>query len=248
MGDIVGSILFIKNNYEIDPELLKQLEKDYKTYIVIDTWEGLDIISDHHIDTFIFMSDNHIEKSTHEFLDELHKERTKFTPIIFISKQPNDDLHKNLYENSSWNFISYPINHEKFIRMIKNSMAMADFLDDRIIVLEKSGHEYRYNIRNISRIQRSRDRHIKIYSRNSETGIEDAEEFFYDHPLHKFPKHHGIQKQIKQAYQSWLVNTSNVKEVRITDTELVLNNGVVVPTSRKYITNFRKEKPKKRGE
>jgi len=243
VGDTVGSILFVKNNYEIDSELLKQLEKDYRIYVAIDTWDGLDIISDHHIDTFIFMSDNHIEKSVQNFLKELYMERSQLTPIIFISEKPSEILQLKINKSSSWCFTPYPIHHKDFIEIIKSSMKMATFLNDRTIALKKSGHEYHYSVRNISRVQRSRDRYVKVYSRDSETDIEDVEEFFYDHPLHKFSKHHDIEKQIKQAHQSWLVNASKVKEIRVADTELVLTDGTVVPTSRKYINNFRKRKP-----
>ena len=243
MGDTVGSILFVKNNYEIDSELLKRLEKDYKTYVAIDTWAGLDIISEQHIDTFIFMSDNHIEKSTQNFLKELYTERSQLTPIIFVSEKPDKALQSKINKSNSWYFTPYPIHHEDFIEIVKNSMVMATLLDDKSIILKKSGHEYHYNIRDISRIQRSKDKHIKVYSRNAETGIKNTEEFFYNYPLHKFSKHHNIEKQIKQAHQSWLVNASKVKEIRVADTELVLTDGTVVPTSRKYINNFRKRKP-----
>ncbi|MCL1990172.1 MAG: LytTR family transcriptional regulator DNA-binding domain-containing protein [Defluviitaleaceae bacterium] len=242
MGNVTGSILFITNNHEIEPTLLKQLEKAYKVYLASDTWDGIDMMNENHIDAFAIMSNWHIEPVTENLLEELRKTRSKFTPTIFISKQPSDDLNTRLYTRSGWYFSVYPIHQERFMTIVSDAMELAHSVDDKTIKLKKNRDEYPYKVRNISRIKRSRHRCIKIYSQNPITGVEEEEEFFYDLPLATFLKNNGIEKYIKQSHQSWLVNVSKVKEVRTADTELVLFDGTVVPTSKKFIVNFKKSK------
>lgn len=237
----MGSILIIKNDYEFDPELLKRLEQDYRIHFSKDAWDALDIISENYIDIFAIISNDHHEASIEDFFRELEATRSDATPIILISEKPSKDLQSKAHQKG-WYLIGYPINHQHFISAIKRSTIIANALDDRIIILEKRGHKYPYKIRNISRIQRTKNRYIKVYSRNAITLVEEEEEFFYEHPLYEFPKHYDIEGQIKQAQQSWLVNVSEIKEIRITDTELVLHSGVVVPTSKNYIKNFIRQK------
>ena len=234
----MGSILIITNNYEIDPELLELLEKEYRIHIASDTWDGLNIIDEHHIDTFAIMSNDYIEKSIMDLLIELAASRSIATPVIFISENPRETLQSKVNKSGSWYLIEYPLNHGDFMTMIRNTMIIANALNDRSITIRKKRIPYTYKVRNISRIKRTKDRYIKIYSRNPITLIEEEEEFFYEFPLPEFLKEYGIEKEIKQAQQSWLVNASEIKEVRKADMELVLANGIVIPTSKKYINNF----------
>jgi len=240
----LGSILIIQNSYEIDQDLLELLEKAYQVHTASDTWEGLNIIDEYHIDIFVIISNDHIEASTKDFLKELWKKRSKHTPVVFISEKPSENLQFSLYKNSSWYFAEYPINHEAFISIINHAMELVNILDDQSIMLKKNRYLYPYKVKNISRIERTRNRYIKIYSRNPITLVEEQKEFFYPDPLHEFSKRHGVEKQIKQAQQSWLVNVSDIKEIRTTDMELVLVGGAVVPTSSKFIDNFRNKTKK----
>ena len=234
----MGSILIIHNDYDIDPALQKILKQEYTVHVAQDTWEGLDIIDENHIDIFVIMSNNHFETTIENFLKELRKIRSDVTPIIFISKKSTEALNLEILKNGGWYFIEYPIDNQAFLIMIKNAMKIANALDDRMILLKKKRHTYPYQVKNIIRIQRSRDRYIKVYSRNILTHIEETEEFFYDAPLSNFPIEHGIEKQLKQAYQSWLVNISEIKKINEPDMELEMINGTKVPLSRKYSENF----------
>ena len=216
----------------------------YKVYLAKDAWEGLDIIDENYIDIFAIVSNDHIEKSTWDFLNELHKEREKITPIIFVSEKPSEDLNANIYKYG-WYFIPHPIDHTDFMTLTKRVMKVANGLDDKVIELKKNRHYYTYKVKNITRIQRTRAKHIKVFSRDDVTHAEEEEEFFYEFPLHRFIEDHDIEKYMKQAQQSWLVNASEVKIVNPTDMELVLRNKAVVPTSKNYIDNFYKEEAKK---
>lgn len=242
----MGSILIIQNNYEIEEELQKKIKTVCNLYIAQDVWEGLDIIEEHYVDAFAIISEEHIEKATWEFLNELRKNRSKFTNIIFISATPSKELQVHLFKNNTWCFIPLPIVHDDFMSMVKNAIEMANFFDDKSIILRKNHHDYRYQVKNILKIERSKNRYIKIYTWDPlapQTGKE--EEFFYDAPLYEFIEEHGIEKQFKQAYQSWLVNEAKIVEIRRSDLELVLADGSVVPTSKKFINNFSKGKNRK---
>ena len=124
--------------------------------------------------------------------------------------------------------------------MLEGAMGIASVLNVKTIILKKNRHLYPLEVRNISRVQRSRNKHIFVYSRDPITGVEEKEEFFFEYPLHYFIKRHGLEKHIKQAQQSWLVHVSEVRKINIEDMELTLRNGVTVPTSKKYIDNFTK--------
>lgn len=236
----MGSILIVQNDYKINLELLELLEKEYHIYVAEDVWEGLNLIEEHYIDTFVMMLDRHIGEEIKRFLKELWKNRSKHTPIVFIAEKPSEELHLHLYKNSSWYFTEYPINYEDFISIIAHSMELADILNDKGIVLKSNRHLYLYKVKNISRIERSKNRYINIYSHNPTMLTEEVQTFYYPGTLQKFLKEYDVEKQIKQAHQSWLVNISDIKEVRITDLELVLMNGTIIPTSKKFIHNFRK--------
>ena len=240
-GSVLGSILIIKNNYELQPEVLERLEKVYKVYVVEDTWGGLDTIDEHHIDIFAIMLDDYIEASTQDFLKELNKSRSRFTPVIFIAKVSNEQLKSVCYKRSSRYLTSHPIHHEELMLIIKDAMEIAVLLDDKSIVLEKVGHQCHYKVRDISRIERSRNRTIKVYSRNPDSQMDESEEFHFDAPLAEFPKQHGIEKYLEKPHQSWLVNKSHVRSVRTADMEIDLAHGIAVPANKAYIKKFKKK-------
>jgi len=127
---------------------------------------------------------------------------------------------------------------------VEEAKKIANFLDDKAIKIRKNRHLYTYKVKDISRIYRTRDKYINIYSRNPVTLAEEVEEFYCEFSLPSFLKFHGIEKYMKQAQQSWLVNVSEVKIVNSTDMELVLWDGNIVPTSSKYIKNFYEKKVK----
>ena len=233
----MGSLLIIENNYKIDPKLQKLLEKVYRTYIVKDPWDGLNIIGEHHIDMFAVMSDDHRERFTEDFFRELEATRSDAISIILISETPTIAIQSKANEKG-WYLIKYPIDHQQLINALKRAMIVANALNDRVIVFYKGGHRYPYQLKHITRIQRSRNRSVKVYSQNPDKPVEEVEEFFFKYPLSEFSKYYDVERYIKQAHQSWLVNTSAVREVRAPDLELVLSNGRVVPTSKNYIENF----------
>lgn len=94
--------------------MLKLLESKYKVYVRQDAYNGVELISENYVDIFVIMSDNHIETETWEFINELHKNRMKITPIVFVSHTLSDDLesHRHRY---GWFFHLYPIRHEDFL-------------------------------------------------------------------------------------------------------------------------------------
>ena len=237
----MGSILIIKNNYEVDPELLKLLKQSYKVHLAEDAWHGQDILSENYIDVSIIASDDHIEKSTWDFINELHRDRLETTPIIFISKKLNEQLSTELLERGGWFFLSYPIDKEKFLAILKNqAMAMAQVYNTKGIILKKSRESYHYKIKDISRIERTTSKSIAVYTFNSHTLEETKKEFRYEFSLVGFLKLHNIENFFTQASQSCLVNTAEVEVVKGSTMELVLRCGASVPVSRNYIKNFRK--------
>lgn len=231
------SLLFVKNNYEIDPELLKQLRKEFALYISSNTFEAFDVVNDHCI--FIIMIDHSIDEFTRSFLEEIYNARSLSTPIIFISKNPSEDFKSEVNRNSGWNLVDFPINQQEFMLLIKNEMRIAIALNEKIISLEKNGMVYIYNVRNISRIERSRRRYIKVYCSTPTTFINEEEEFYFDEPLYNFPTKFNIQDRIKHIHQSWLVNTSYIARIRKSDREIDLNIGITLPLSLKFMKNLK---------
>jgi len=234
----VEHILFIRNNYEIDSKLLELLKKDYKVSIVGDADDAQVIIREKYIDVFVIASDNHIEENTWKFFKELHKNRSEMTPIIFISKQePNQILNSNLYVYN-WYFMPCPIDHSLFSTLMERVMITARTLNDKSIVLMRNRIYHPFKVVDVSRINRSKPRHITLYSDNPQKGKEDEEEFFYRGPLSDFPKKYGVEMFFKQASQSWIVNVNYVKEINPTDMIITLKNGIEIPTSENYIHHF----------
>ena len=236
-GSVLGSVLIVNNDRKFDSTLLKWLEQNYKIYFATDGWDALDIISEYHIDVPIVMSDDHHEAFIEEFFKELEATRSAAMPVILISANPNPPLQAKAHQKG-WYLIKAPIEHQLFIDVINRTMIVADALNDKTLILEKNSHKYPYKVKNITRIQRSRDRCINVYSLNPATLVEEVKEFSFKSTLAQFPKQYNIEKYFKQAQQSWLVNASMVKEIRTVDMELVLFDGTVVPTSKKFIENF----------
>ena len=237
----MGSVLLIKNNYSVDEELLEQLREKYKIHLANDAWDGLNVIDENNIDVFVIFSGNHTEPSTKDFIKGLHQEGFDVVPIIFISEKQSEELLADMNKMGYWYFISYPVDYKDFKTVLKRAMNIAEAFDKKSIMLKKQRHLYTYKVRDISRIQRSsKNRHIIVYSRDPITGIEKKEEFFFEYPLHYFIKRHGLEKYIKQAQKGWLVHASEVVKIKTDDMELVLRCGTVIPTSKKYIDNFKK--------
>jgi len=235
-------ILIIKNNHDLDVELQRQLEESYQIHLAKDAFEGQTIINKNYIDVSIIISDNHIEEDTWSFIKMLHVEQSELSPIIFISNEVSKELQAHLCVTYGWFFTSSPIEHEILMEIISKAMEIAQVINEKSIRLKKKkGHSfaYKYKLKDISRIERSRDRTIKIYASNSFYGEEL--EFFYPFPLQEFLVEHGIEKEFKQAHQSWLVNVSHVRKIFLTDLKLILADGTVVPSSRKFIGQFKEK-------
>lgn len=231
------SILIIKNEYEIKLSVQEQLEQDYKVYFADDTWGGLDAIEEKHIDIFVVGSDGHDTDPVWDFIKELHLNRWEATPIIFISKEPADNLYKKA-NNYGWYLLSYPVDSENFTTVVKRAMVVATALNEKFITLKKDGHDYKFNVKDITHIHRKRDKYITIYSYDPMTHIEHENEFYFGFALSYFLKRYEITKYIKQTHRSWLVNNSQVKSINRKDMEITLRCGVTIPTSRKYISDF----------
>jgi len=227
----------ITHDYDIEPELLKTLADKYRSHVVKNAWDGLDAIAEAYFDVFVVFSNDHSEAHIEAFFNELEKMQALATPIILVSENPSEALQTKAHQNA-WYLFSRPINLLYFMTAIDRSVHLANALDQRTIILEKGGHKYKYRIRDIQRVQKSRDRNVLVYSVDALTGKEIAREFFFKHALSRFPAYYGIEKQLKQAQQSWLVNAFRVTEIRTNDMELVLDDGTVVPTSKKYMRNF----------
>lgn len=243
----MGRILMIQNNYSIEPELQKQLEEKYLVHTTLDSKEATNMIDETYFDIFIIMLDDHIDNSTWFFLDELRTIQDVHTPVVFMIQAPSDDLQSALYRNGSWSAIPQTINHQDFMVAISEQIRIAYKICDKIITLEKDGYRYPYRVRDISYIERSGDRKITVYGSHMVDPLETKVEFSYSPGLDKFLVDFGIEREIKQAHQSWLVNTSKVRKARTADMKLILDDGTIIPTSRKHISKFQKKKLKKKG-
>lgn len=242
-----GSILVIRNDYKIDSGFQTELEINYQLHIVENTQFALDVIDDHYIDIFIFMSDEHIEISTEAFLNNLlNANRSIITPVVFVSKNSNEELQKRINLSCNWYFLLYPIDFEDLKFVLKQIENTLEFFE-KSITLEKDGFEYEYRVKDISRIERSGNRKITVFGMHTLDDLATELEFTYRSSLEKFLVEFGVDKKIKQAHQSWLVNVSKIREVRPTTMELVLDDGTIVPSSRKFIGQFYKKKSRKKG-
>lgn len=128
--------------------------------------------------------------------------------------------------------------------MIKELMTIINALDEKIITLKKDGMLYSYNARNLSRVQRVDRRYIRIYRQEAPYSPDEGETFFYVGSLANFITDLGLEKYLKQANRSWLVNPSVINNInRASDRiELVLKNNEVVPTSRNHVKKFQIKK------
>lgn len=241
------SILLITNNYEIDPELQALLEQNYKIFIAKNTSSGLAILAEEYIDVFIIMSDHYIEEGNQDFVMQLYSEldRPKVTPIIFSSTELSEELNADILKYG-WDFVPYPLHYDYLMLILKKAMIIANTISDQTIFLKKSAREYRYKVKNILRIERSRNRHVKVHSRNPLTQEMEVEEFYFEFPLGQFIKRHGIKRYLVQSQQSWIVNVTEIKIVDPVYMMLIMLDGTAVPTSLKFVGNFLSEKELKK--
>ncbi|MCL2559386.1 MAG: LytTR family transcriptional regulator DNA-binding domain-containing protein [Turicibacter sp.] len=238
----MGSVLIIKNNYEIEQALQDKLKEKYQLHIVEDAWSGLDTLDEHHIDVFIMMSAEETSDEILNFLRQAREDHSEWTPTIFISTERTEKLQLERDKSVASFFIPYPIIDNELLERLETCVRVAVLFDDQTIIIEKNGDDYKYKVKHVSRIERIKGRRIKVYYHNPVTQMEETEDFYYDHPLEDFITFHRVENRIRQAHQSWLVNTSHVKSVSSADYELILYDGKAVPTSRKFIGNFKRKR------
>jgi len=238
---MIRILIITEDNYKVDPELLGSIEKNHETYIA-DSCTGLDAMDEQYFDVAIIMADDLEKASIKELVSEFLKERSLLTPIVYASANRDEELIENLSLNSGRYFLQYPIDPEKSKKVMNDALLVVDILDDKEITLEKDGHGYPYKAKNIFAVELVKPRWIKVYGRDQINNTEGAREFFYDGAFRDFPIEYGIEKFLIQARQNWLVSPFYIKEVKISDKELVLRDGRVIPSSKENIKKFRKKK------
>ena len=241
----MGTILVVKNNDEFDQGLLERLERMGKVHVATSIWTALDVVERYHVDVYAFtISENLAEADVLDFLKQATVGRSELTPFIFVANQLSMALKSKIGETAGWYHIEVPIEHARFLRMVNNAMKMASFLDNARIRLDKQGIEHAYRVKDVTRIERLTGRRINVYYYDEGRKKEREESFFFDHPLRDFPTRHGVEKHLYQVSQSWLVNESEIQKINYRDMEITLTNGVVVPTSRKFVQALTKKTPK----
>jgi len=241
----MDSILIIEKNYKFDPQLQVKLEKENRLYFAKDIHDAIEIIEEHYIDIFVIMSETHIDLPTEKFLQTLYETRPIITPIIFIAENPDETLYSKVSQTGGWYLLKFPIDRHDFLNVVQNITEIANLIEVKNIQILKNGAVFPYSIKDIIRIERSRNKHINVFSHGLKPGTEEVNEFFYAPPLAQFISDHNLGRWVKKAHQSWLVKVSEIKEVRPTEMVLILKNGKVIPTSRRHINTFRPKKTKK---
>ena len=238
------SALIILNNYVIDPELLLILKKMWRVYVADNTWDGQTIMEKNHMDIFIIFSDDHINQVTWRLIKEIHKKRSRMTPIIFVAEKQSEDLISPLADYGGWYFEPYPLDHQKMLKKLDYAMEDADVLHTKAIRLKKRNEVYDFKIKHVIYVERIEAKRIRVCFYNPATLVEETEEFYDALGLSSFTKRHGIESYMKQTHQSWLVNTSFIRKLQTRGKsiyEIILLNGTNIPTGRKHIENFLKE-------
>ena len=245
----MGSILIIKNNNEIEANIEKALEKDYKIYVVNELWDGLDILDANHIDVFVIIFDGYFDEKIWDFIKEVHTKYLETTPFIFVSEKPNEKLYETIAEYP-WYHISYPINYERFLTVIKRAVRFADNLDDKMVILKKNSADYYYKAKFVTSVQRKRDKYVTVSSCEPQISHE-KQEYSFKYPLADFITRHQLTKYLTQVHQSWLVNKEQIIKVSKTDMDLELKCGTRVPIGPNFIEQFypiKTSKSKRRGD
>jgi len=230
-----GSILVVRNNHKLNLELQSQLEKDYRTHAVRNSEQASKLIDKNYFDVVIIMLNDDIDESTWFFLDELQEGQSVFTPVIFVVKQESENLQETLIRNRRWSTLPYSLDAERFMIAVVATMEMAqDVFVDKSFAMKRRGRRYLYRAQDVLRVRRSRGRSVELYLRETDK----AEEFYFKYPLDEFAKRYGVEKFIKQASQSWLINIDEILFIDTVEWEIVLVDGTKIPTSKNYVGNF----------
>jgi len=242
----VQNILLIKNNHNIDPKIQKLLAKDYTIYIVENVGDALKTVKEKYIDVFIILTTDFIQEGNLDFVQQVYEKQSNVTPFIFSAAALTEDLDVARFKYG-WDFIPYPIEIEYFLPMLKKAMIIARTLNEQVIVLKKNAVQYRFNVSEIVRVNRIRNRYIRVYWRNPENNEIETEDFFFEFPLGQFITRLEVGKHLVQSHQSWIVNLAEVKIVDPIKMVLIMIDGTIVPTSQKFVRNFLGEKKRKGG-
>jgi len=230
-----GRILLIQNRLKIHFVIRELLEKNYQVHTAIDAEQASTVIDKNYFDMLIIFLDDHIDESTWFLIDELHAEQSVFTPIIFVVNEESEALKETLMHNRRWSAIPFTMIPKHFMTVVASTMQIAqDIFVDKSFMLKRKGHRYLYKAKDILLIRRGKGRNLQLYLR--EDG--KVEEFYSKHSLETFAQHYGIEKFLKQASQSWLVNIDEIVFIDTIEWEITLKNGTKIPTSRNYIDNF----------
>jgi len=235
------SLLIINDSYELSCEWLAVLRQQYRLHFVKNTWDAQNMIEKHSIDVLIMMSKQPLQPAFEKFLAAIDYEYGIKMPVIFVSDQLTKALSLHLLKKGNWYFSMFPPDDKEFLRMLAEAMKITQITRTKVIILERRGSVYPYQVNRITRIGRSKLRHIKIYSFNEQTGKEETQELSYNFPLATFLVNHGLETYFWQVQQSWLVNKAHIKEINSADQEIILTNGVVVPSSKQYIEEVKEK-------
>jgi len=234
------SILMVTNNFKFDSNLLEALKKDYKVYVAKEGWEAQDMMEHFQIDVFVVASDDHLEYNMENFFAHLESTRSPATPVILITRKPSD-LVQHRADDKGWYLVRYPLDVEQFLNCVKNSAFIANLLDERSLILERSGGDRIFMLKDVFAIERGEGKSVFVHYIDPDDGRNLKERFIHKRSMADFLGDYKIEKQFAQAQQSWLINRSFVLEIDSVGYELHLKNGRIIPTSKNYINNFRRK-------
>jgi len=236
---MIKILIIIEGDYEVDPRLSGLIKVNHKIFVA-NPETALDVTEKDHIDIILTMADDPEKESIEDFTREFFKTRLRVTPILFITKKFSEYLLTKTRLRGNRYLLQYPVDFNEFEIAFTDALATTDLVDDKTIILEKKGHQYRYKASEIYAINLSGTRRIKIFGRAEMDEVQGERDFFYKPAFKNLPAEFGIEKYLVQARSNWLVNPLHIKETSSKDEKIFLRNGMVVPSSRDNIKKFKK--------
>lgn len=234
----MGSFLIVTNNRAIESESLKYLQNQHKASVAKNECEGRDRMDERYFGALIIATDEPLSDSVQKFVDYFQCGRKIQAPVIFISENASKELLCEIIQKYTFaDLISYPIDFNEFMIAVIKSKNIVSVTQTKKVIIYKKGVKYEYDVGDIFSVYKSKRWNITIYN-----GDGEGEEFHYEFPISQFIEDYELEGYIKQSQQSWLVNVSKIKEVVRKKMILILDNGTVVPTSRKFIKGFSRKK------
>lgn len=244
----MGKILIVSDKciFGSDSDLLKQLETEHTVSHASDVEEGDKITDEAFFDVTVIRVGEQIDEATREFVEKLQIKQTEFTSLILVSENLCLEAFFDFTRKAFVKYCQEPLDSETFMELIGKSMQFSKGLRIKMIILKKKRKNYRYHVRYITRVHRSRKGYINIYYWNSEKHMEEEREFYYEGSLDDFIERYDIGDQIIRTHQSWLANAFEIKSMKTTKIDLFYDSSISTPLGRSYkkkVRSFLEEMP-----